>query len=51
MRGTFPVCCASAGKQSAKSMAHRVKTVIFFFMFFSVSIHLSLDTWYSPLLT
>ena len=35
MRKIFPVCCASTGKQSAKSMQQRVRTVIFLFMFFS----------------
>ena len=29
MRGIFVVCCASVGKQSAKSIALRVRTVIF----------------------
>ena len=37
MRGIFPVCCASAEQQSAKSIAQRVRTVIFFFMSFSLS--------------
>ena len=36
MRKIFPVCCASAEEQSAKSMAQRVRTVIFFFMSFAV---------------
>ena len=31
MRKIFPVCCASADAQSAKSMAQRVKNEIFFF--------------------
>src|SRR5262245_37679298 len=35
MRWIFPCCCASTGKQSAKSIAQRVRTVIFLFMFFS----------------
>ena len=44
MRKIFPGCCASAGRQSAKSIAQRVKTGIFFFMSFSLSrIDLSLD--------
>src|SRR5262249_21522332 len=37
MRKIFPVCCASTEPQSAKSMAHSVKTVIFLFMFFLLS--------------
>ena len=37
MRKIFPVCCASAETQSAKSMAQRVRTVIFFFMSFELS--------------
>src|SRR5262245_54013563 len=47
MRGTFPGCCASAGKQSAKSKALRVKTATFFFICFSFpssTRHSSLDT-------
>src|SRR5215831_18098659 len=32
MRKIFPACCASTEPQSAKSMAHRVRTVIFLFM-------------------
>jgi hypothetical protein len=36
--GTFAsVCCASADDQSAKSIAQRPRTVIFCFMFFSLS--------------
>jgi hypothetical protein len=42
---TFFGCCASAETQSAKSMAQRVSTVIFVFMFFPA---LSLDTPHSP---
>jgi len=37
MRKIFPVCCASAATQRAKSMAQTVRTVIFFFMSFEVS--------------
>src|SRR5437762_11473148 len=33
-RGTFLACCASAGKQSAKSMALSVKPTSFFLMSF-----------------
>ena len=33
----FSCCCASAETQSAKSMAQRVRTAIFFFMSFEVS--------------
>src|SRR5262249_53577391 len=32
MRKIFPVCCASADKQSAKNMAQRVRAVMFLFM-------------------
>jgi hypothetical protein len=46
IRGIFPVCCASADGQSAKSIAQRVRTVIFVFMFFPA---LSLDTPHSSL--
>ena len=35
MRKIFPVCCARPNEQSAKSMAQRVRTVIFFFMSFA----------------
>src|SRR5499426_1315479 len=46
MRATFPVCSASAGEQSARSTADRVRTVIFLFMFFSAlsTRHSTLDT-------
>src|SRR5947208_1978904 len=47
IRGIFVGCCASARKQSAKRMAQRVRTVIFFFMWFSLSrstCHSTLDT-------
>ena len=37
MRGIFPACCASTEPQSAKSIAQRVRTAIFFFMSFAVS--------------
>ena len=37
MRKIFPVCCASAATQRAKSIAQRVRTVNFFFMSFEVS--------------
>src|SRR5215813_10194418 len=32
-RSLGPVCCASTEKQSAKSMAEKVRTVVFLFMF------------------
>ena len=44
MRRIFPVCCASAEPQSAKSMALSVRTVICFFMFFSSPVHSTLVT-------
>jgi predicted aspartyl protease len=34
MRKIFPVCCACAGEQSAKSMAQRARTVVLFFTIF-----------------
>ena len=37
MRKIFPVCCAWADEQSAKSMTQRVRKMIFFFMSFDVS--------------
>ena len=44
IRGIFPICCAAAEPQSAKSKAPRSKNGDFFLhVFFSVSIHLSLD--------
>src|SRR5262245_46486302 len=46
IRGTFVGCCAAADAQSARSMAQRVRTVIFLFMFFSAlsTRHSTLDT-------
>src|SRR5262249_2932704 len=46
IRGIFFGCCARAGKQSAKSIAQRVRTVIFLFIFFSAlsTRHSTLDT-------
>ena len=47
MRRIFPVCCASADEQSAKSIALSVRTVIFFFISFSLprfTCHSTLDT-------
>src|SRR5262249_24554784 len=49
MRKTFPGCCAWAEKQSAKNMALRLRTVIFFFMRLSLAPpldprHLTLDS-------
>ena len=35
-REIFPGCCASTGRLRAKSKAQRVRTVIFFFMSFSL---------------
>src|SRR5215475_10692838 len=35
IRGIFVGCCAQTGRQSAKSMAQSVRTVIFLVMFFS----------------
>ena len=43
MRGIFVGCWASAETQSAKSSA-KSKGRYFFFMFFPVSIHSTLDT-------
>src|SRR5262245_2372186 len=44
IRAIFFGCCAAADEQSARSMAHRVRTVIFLFMFFPALFirHLSL---------
>ena len=47
IRQTFFGCCASAGRQSAKSMAQRARMAIFLFMSFSRSrstCHSTLDT-------
>src|SRR5262249_25497394 len=44
--GIFVGCCAQTGRQSAKSMAQSVRTVIFLVMFFSAlsTRHSTLDT-------
>src|SRR5262249_12737546 len=46
IRGTFPACWASAGKESARSMAQGIRTVTFPFMFVSIvsTCHSTLDT-------
>ena len=54
MRKIFPACCASAEKQSAKSMAQRLRTVLVFFMGFSLprsTPHSTLDFAPSHLIT
>ena len=54
MRRTFPVCCASADEQSAKSMAQSSKDSDFFLHVFSLSrstCHSTLDTRPSHLIT
>src|SRR5215510_4834611 len=46
IRGIFVGCCAQTGRQSAKSMAQSVRTVIFLVMLFSAlsTRHSTLDT-------